>query len=188
MVGGGLLACLPRQIIPTKKYIGPFKDLFLLKCFGDNALNCVNLRLICHSLCVWVIHGPLKDSIAPVHDAKDAGVGFALEGWRCPVSAEFNRTSESVFGFVTSRVQWREVQMFAWLLNMCSTEATVSTQVAHGLSLLVEVVESCGVALIICVSEVEGTVNHDLLTPRKERKLAFFIEREVLKRGDHPFR
>ena len=50
-------------------------------------------------------------------------------------------------------------------------------------------IDECGeCGNIICVSEVEGTVNHDLLTPRKERKLAFFIEREVLKRGDHPFR
>ncbi len=117
MVRGDLLACLSRQIFPTKNILAFWplallvldlfaKIYFLLKCFGDNALDCVNLLLVRHALYLWVVRGSLKDSLAPVHDAKDAGVGFALEGGRCPVSAELDRASESVFGFVTSRVQW----------------------------------------------------------------------------------
>lgn len=154
MVGGGLLACLPRQIIPTKNILSllsafPFGPLallalgplakiyFLLECFGDHALDGLNLLLICHALRFGVARGTLKDSLAPVDNAKDASVGFLLERGRCPVSAELYRASEPVFGFVTPRVQWREVQLFARLIHVCATEGAVSTQVAHGVSLLV---------------------------------------------------
>lgn len=185
MVRGDLLACLPRKIFTTKNILSLFQNLFLLECFGDDALDRLNLLLVSHALRFGVARGPLKDSLAPIHDAKDAGVGFALEGGRCPVSAELDRASESVFSFVTPRVQWREIQLFAWLIHMCATEVTISTQVAHGFSLLVDVVESCGVALIIRVSEVKSAVNQYLSAfwapLRKQRKLAFFIEREVLK-------
>ena len=59
--------------------------------------------------------------------------------------------------------------------------------------LLVEVVKASGIALIISVSEVEGADNSDILAlslilPLRVKTLTFFIIREAIDCGYHPFR
>ena len=75
-------------------------ELEIFELLGDDALDGLNLLLVLHALVSIedITRWSLKDSLAPVNDAKDATVEFLLELLRCPVPTALDRTAEPSFG------------------------------------------------------------------------------------------
>ena len=91
--------------------------------------------------------------------------------------AELNRASEPTLAFVC----------LALHVVSRTTERAVSARVAHCVLALVEVVEAGRVALVVCISEIEGALNLALLTLRSNRFTGFIVG-EAVNRGNHAFR